>query len=96
MTVEEQGERNATVYLHSLLRRIARQRMARARRQAEAQASRKDCQEERQEGEQREQRTLLSVASRIVSPSELEWLGKLTLEQLRVEVEARIDALAAK
>jgi hypothetical protein len=96
MTVEEQGELNHTVYLHSLLRRIARQRMARARRQAEAQAREEDRQEGRQEGEQSEQRTLLSVASRIVSPSELERLGKLRLEQLRVEVEARIDALAGQ
>jgi flagellar biosynthesis/type III secretory pathway protein FliH len=100
MTVEEQGELNHTVYLHSLLRRIARQSLARARRQAEAQARQEDRQEGRQagrqEGEQREQRTLLSVASRIVSPSELERLGKLTLEQLRVEVEARIAALAGQ
>jgi hypothetical protein len=96
MTVEERGELNHTVYLHSLLRRIARQSLARARRQAEAQARQEDRQEGRQEGEQREQRTLLSVASRIVSPSELERLGKLTLEQLRVEVEARIAALAGQ
>jgi hypothetical protein len=50
----------------------------------------------RKEGEQREQRTLLSVASRMVSETELERLGALTLERLREEVEARIAALAAQ
>ncbi len=51
-------------------------------------------QEGRQEGEQREQRTLLSVASRMVSETELERLGALTLERLREEVEGRIAQLA--
>ena len=55
----------------------------------------------RQEGEERgrqegEQRTLLAVASRIVSPSELERLGTLSLEKLRAEVEARVSALAGQ
>ena len=89
MTVEEQGELNSTAYLNSLLRHIARQRMARARREGEAQVR----QEGRQEGEQR---TLLAVASRIVSTSEMERLSALPLEQLRVEVEARIAALAGQ
>jgi flagellar biosynthesis/type III secretory pathway protein FliH len=51
----------------------------------------------RQEGEQKgEERTLLAIASRLVSPAEAERLSTLTLEQLRVEVEARIAALAGQ
>ena len=92
MTVEEQSELNHTVYLHSLLRRIARQRMARARRQAEAQASQKDRQEGRQEGEEH---TLLAIASRLMSPAEVERLSTLTLDALRELVERELAALTS-
>ena len=96
MTVEEQGELNHTVYLHSLLRRIARQRMARARRQAEAQASQKDRQEGRHEGRQEgEERTLLAIASRLMSPAEVERLSTLTLDALRELVERELAALTS-
>ena len=40
-----------------------------------------------------EQRTLLSLASRIVSPSELERLSTLTLDALRELVERELAAL---
>ena len=65
-------------------------------RMGEERGEKRGRQEGRQEGEAREARTLLAVASRIVSPSELEQLGTLPLEQLRVEVEARIAALAGQ
>ena len=55
-------------------------------------AKRQGRKEGRQEGEQR---TLLTLAARIVSPSEIERLSTLTLEKLRGEVEARIAALTS-
>ena len=90
MTVEEQGELNSTAYLNSLLRRIARQRMARARREGEAQVR----QEGRQEGEQKGQEALLNVAANLMTPSEVASLATRSLGEIAAEIAARVSALA--
>ena len=92
MTVEEQGELNSTVYLNSLLRRIARQRMARARREGEAQVR----QEGRQEGEQKGQEALLNVAANLMTPSEVASLATRSLGEIAAEIAARVSALAGQ
>jgi hypothetical protein len=92
MTVEEQGELNSTAYLNSLLRRIARQRMARARREGEAQVR----QEGRQEGEQKGQEALLNVAANLMTPSEVASLATRSLGEIAAEIAARVSELAAQ
>ena len=92
MTVEEQGELNSTAYLNSLLRRIARQRMARARREGEAQVR----QEGRQEGEQKGQEALLNVAANLMTPSEVASLATRSLGEIAAEIAARVSALAGQ
>ena len=55
-------------------------------------AKRQGRKEGRQEGEQR---TLLTLAARIVSPSELERLSTLTLDALRELVERELASLTS-
>ena len=89
MTVEERGELNHTVYLQSLLRRIARQRMARARRQAEAQAR----EEDRQEGEARGMLlAALNIAKKLLPSHEVEQLKALPPEQALEALTQRLQA----
>ena len=61
-------------------------------RSAKRQGRKEGRQEGRQEGEQR---TLLTLAARIVSPSELERLSTLTLDALRELVERELAALTS-
>ena len=69
---------------------------ARGRQEGEARGRQEGEERGRQEGRQEgEQRTLLSLASRIVSPSELERLSTLTLDALRELVERELAALTS-
>ena len=69
-------------------------------RSAKRQGRKEGRQEGRQEGEQKgeqkgEQRTLLAIASRLMSPVEVERLSTLTLDALRELVERELASLTS-